>query len=88
MNHPPQPATSGIFPVWLRADLPRETALRYWAGPHAEIVAPLPHITEYLQHHFSATDHGYWPPSPTVGTAIPPDWRCDGIAEVRLPRAS
>lgn len=88
MNHPPQPTTSGIFPVWLRADLARETALRYWTGPHAEIVARLPHITEYLQHHFSATDHGYWPPSPTVGTAIPPDWRCDGIAEVRLAGAA
>lgn len=79
----PVPTTSGIFPVWLREDLKRETALQYWKGPHAQIVARLPGITEYLQHHFSPTDHGYWPSSPTVGTAVPPNWRCDGIAEVR-----
>ncbi|KRD24662.1 hypothetical protein [Streptomyces sp. Root264] len=30
------------------------------------------------------TDHGYWPSSPTVGTMIPPSWRCDGVAEVRF----
>ncbi|MFJ6895809.1 hypothetical protein [Streptomyces hokutonensis] len=80
----PVPTTSGIFPVWLREDLPREAALRYWKGPHAQIVARLPGIAEYLQHHFSPTDHGYWPASPTVGTVVPPNWRCDGIAEVRM----
>ncbi|MFD8815657.1 hypothetical protein ACFV23_30240 [Streptomyces sp. NPDC059627] len=80
----PVPTTSGIFPVWLREDLPREVALHYWKGPHARIVARLPSIAEYLQHHFSPTDHGYWPSSPTVGTVVPPSWRCDGIAEVRM----
>ncbi|MEY9841388.1 hypothetical protein [Streptacidiphilus sp. EB103A] len=40
-------------------------------------------MREFPQHHFSPTDHGYWPSSPTVGTAIPPNWRCGGIAEVR-----
>ncbi|MFF4250677.1 EthD domain-containing protein [Streptomyces sp. NPDC001663] len=80
----PVPTTSGIFPVWLREDLTREAALQYWKGPHAQIVARLPSIAEYLQHHFSPTDHGYWPASPTVGTAVPPSWRCDGIAEVRM----
>lgn len=49
----PVPTTSGIFPVWLREDLPREVARQYWKGPHAQIVARLPSIAEYLQHHFS-----------------------------------
>jgi hypothetical protein len=81
----PVSTTSGIFPVWLREDLPRETARQYWKGPHAQLVTRLPNIVEYRQHHFSPTDHGYWPSSPTVGTTVPPSWRCDGIAEIRLP---
>ncbi|MEE1765183.1 hypothetical protein [Streptomyces sp. SP18BB07] len=80
----PVPTSSGIFAVWLREDLTREAAVEYWKGPHARIVEGLPTNAEYLQHHFSPTDHGYWPSSPTVGTVVPPSWRCDGIAEVRL----
>ena len=80
----PVKTTSYMSPVWLRADLPRETALGYWAGPHAEIAGRLPNMAEYVQRHFSPTDHGYWPSSPTVGTMIPPGWRCDGVAEVRF----
>ncbi|NUP24757.1 MAG: hypothetical protein HOZ81_53635 [Streptomyces sp.] len=80
----PVKTTSYMSPVWLRADLPRETALGYWAGPHARIAGRLPHMAEYVQRHFSPTDHGYWPASPTVGTVIPPSWRCDGVAEVRF----
>ncbi|MEU6260975.1 hypothetical protein [Streptomyces sp. NPDC047043] len=80
----PVKTTSYMSPVWLRADLPREAALGYWAGPHAQIAGRLPNMAEYVQRHFSPTDHGYWPSSPTVGTMIPPSWRCDGVAEVRF----
>ncbi|MEU4486732.1 hypothetical protein AB0H94_17945 [Streptomyces purpurascens] len=80
----PVPTSSAIFPVWLRQDLTREAAVQYWKGPHARIVQRLRTNAEYIQHHFSPTDHGYWPSSPTVGTVVPSSWRCDGIAEVRL----
>jgi hypothetical protein len=81
----PVPTTSAIYPVRLRADLPRDVAYAYWAGTHDEIVKRLPHLVEYNQYHFSATDHGYWPATPTVGTMIPPSWPLDGLTEVRLP---
>jgi hypothetical protein len=84
MNHP-VPTTSGLYPVRLRADLSRDVACAYWAGTHAEIVRCLPHLLEYNQYHFSATDHGYWPATPTVGTIVPPSWPLDGLTEVRLP---
>lgn len=80
----PVKTTSFVAPVWLRADMPRETVLGYWAGPHAQVVGQLPNMTEYIQWHFSPTDHGYWPSSPTGGTIVPPGWRCDGAAEVRF----
>ncbi|KPI08173.1 hypothetical protein OK074_3702 [Actinobacteria bacterium OK074] len=80
----PVRTTSFVAPVLLRTDLPREAALRYWAGPHAEIVGRSPNMVEYVQRPFSPTDHGYWPSSPTVGTAVPEGWRCDGVAEVRF----
>jgi hypothetical protein len=76
--------TSALYYVRLREDLPRDVAQAYWAGPHAEIVRRLPHVAEYRQHHFSATDHGYWPATPRVGTVIPASWRLDGFAEVRF----
>lgn len=81
----PNSTTSGLYPLRLRADLPREVAFDYWAGPHATIAARLPNLVEYNQYHFSATDHGYWPATPTVGTRIPADWPTDGMTEVRLP---
>jgi hypothetical protein len=80
----PVPTTSAIYPVRLREDLARDVAYAYWAGPHAEIVKRLPHVVEYNQYHFSATDHGYWPATPTVGTAVPSSWPLDGLTEVRL----
>ena len=79
------PTTSAIYPVRLRADLPRDVAYAYWAGPHAEIVKRLPNLLEYNQYHFSATDQGYWPATPTVGTIVPSAWPLDGLTEVRLP---
>jgi len=77
--------TSGLYPLRLRADLPRDVAYAYWAGPHAEIARRLPNLLEYNQYHFSATDHGYWPATHTVGTTIPSSWPIDGMTEVRLP---
>jgi hypothetical protein len=76
--------TSALYPVRLRGDLRRDVAYAYWAGPHAEIVKRLPHVVEYNQHHFSATDHGYWPATPTVGTTVASSWPLDGLSEVRM----
>ncbi|GAF42991.1 MULTISPECIES: hypothetical protein [Rhodococcus] len=80
----PVPTISALYPLRLREDLPRDAACAYWAGPHAEIVRGLPHLVEYNQHHFSPTDHGYWPAAQGVGTAVPPSWPTDGLSEVRL----
>jgi hypothetical protein len=81
----PIATTSALYPLRLRADLDRDAAYAYWAGPHAAIAARLPGLVEYNQYHFSSTDHGYWPATPTVGTTIPADWKADGMTEVRLP---
>jgi hypothetical protein len=73
----------------LREDLPRQAASDYWAGRHGEIVKrSLPGVIEYVQHHFSVTDHGFWPATETVGTQIPGPWRIDGYAEVRFRNAA
>jgi hypothetical protein len=84
MNLPTR-ATSGIYPLRLRADLPRDVAGTYWAIQHAEKVARLPHLAEYNQYHFSPSDRGYWPATQTVAALIPPAWPLDGLTEVRLP---
>jgi hypothetical protein len=81
----PIATTSALYPLRLRADLDRDAAYAYWAGPHAAIAARLPGLVEYNQYHFCDTDHGYWPATPTVGTTIPADWKADGMTEVRLP---
>jgi hypothetical protein len=80
----PVATTSALYPLRLRADLPRDIAYAYWAGPHAEIVKRLPHVVEYNQYHFSATGHGYWAATPTVGTTVPSSWPLDGLSEVRM----
>lgn len=77
--------TSALYPLRLRADLPRDVAYSYWAGPHAEIVKRLPHLVEYNQYHFAMADHGYWPATPKVGTTVPLSWPIDGLTEVRFP---
>lgn len=76
--------TSGCYSVWFRPDLLRADIQEYWRGPHGQIANKNPAIHEYLQHHFSLTDHGFWPVSKCVGGLIPPDWRIDGLTEVRL----
>jgi hypothetical protein len=70
--------------VWFRRDLDRAVAQAYWRGPHGQIANKNPAIYEYLQHHFSATDHGFWPAPTGVGGLIPADWRMDGVTEVRI----
>lgn len=81
----PMRVTSALYPLRLRSELPRDVASDYWAGPHAEIAGRLPNLVEYNQYHFSATDHGYWPATPTVGTTMSSSWPIDGMSEVRLP---
>jgi hypothetical protein len=78
----PTPRTTGCWLQWLRADLPREQARAYWRGPHARLVARVPGLDEYRQHHFSPRDHGFWPGPEGLGTSIPADWRIDGMPEV------
>jgi hypothetical protein len=80
----PRKVTGSVHPVMLRQDMPRDAARAHWAGAHAEILRSVPGIVEYVQQHFSATDHGFWPATPTVGTPIPGDWHLDGFAETRL----
>jgi hypothetical protein len=80
----PEVVTTGCFTLWFRSDLTREEASEYWSGPHGDIVAGIPGAAEYLQHHLSATDHGFWPVPKGVGATVPPDWRIDGMPEARL----
>jgi len=84
MTPPPTRTISMLSPLTLRSDIAREAATTYWATTHATKVTKLPNICEYNQRLFSATDHGFWPASPTVGTIVSPEWRFDGCAEVRF----
>jgi len=76
--------STGCYPVWFRQELRRADAQAYWRGLHGQIANKNPAIHEYLQHHFSDTDHGFWPVPATVGSIIPSDWRMDGVTEVRI----
>ena len=77
MNVPTR-TTSAIYPLGLRTDLARDVAREYWANQHAEKVKRLPNLVEYNQYHFSNSDRGYWPATPTVGTLVPPACRLMG----------
>jgi hypothetical protein len=44
----PIKTSSFVSPVWLREDLPRETASAYWAGRHGDIVGLLPPTLDWL----------------------------------------
>ena len=61
--------------------------MAYWRGPHARRVAQVPGIDEYRQLHFSAEDHSFWPGPPGSGTAVPAQWRVDGMPEVAFSKA-
>jgi sugar lactone lactonase YvrE len=89
MNEPaqaPRPMAQAVSSAsilqWLRQDLPREAALEHWRGPHAQLVAQLPGLLEYRQHHFSSGSQGGWPAIPGVETTFPAARRIDGMPEV------
>lgn len=84
----PTRTTSMLSPLMLRGDMPRDAATTYWAGTHAAKVTKLPNLLEYNQRAFSTSDHGFWPPTPGVGTAIADAWRFDGCAEIRFRSAA
>jgi hypothetical protein len=81
---PPVRVSSGSYLVWFRADRPRREIQAYWRETHARIAGKISAMNEYLQHHFSDTDHGFWPAPDGVATEIPKDWRIDGLTEVRI----
>ena len=76
--------TSMVSPLMLRSDMTREAATTLWAEDHAAKVKKLPNLSEYNQRLFSATDHGFWPATPGVGTIVPETWRVDGCSEIRF----
>jgi hypothetical protein len=80
----PLRTTSMVSPLTLRRDITREAATAYWAQHHAEKVKKLPHMVEYNQRLFSREDHGFWPATPGVGTAITDSWPIDGCSEIRF----
>jgi hypothetical protein len=74
--------STGCWLLTLRSDLGRDAAREYWRGPHARCVAQVPGLEEYRQLHFAERDHGFWPAPAGTGSAIPHDWRLDGMPEV------
>jgi hypothetical protein len=70
--------------LWMRADQPRQTGMDYWRGPHSGIISANPGLLEYRQIHLAEHNPGRWPATADVETAIPPDRKVDGIAEVTL----
>ncbi|SET28747.1 Sugar lactone lactonase YvrE [Stigmatella erecta] len=89
MNEPtqaPKPMakafTSASILLWLRPELPRESALEYWRGPHAQRMARTPGLFEYRQHHFSAGGQGLWPNILGAEPPQPETRRIDGMQEL------
>jgi len=81
-NSYPTKTTSFLGLLMLREDLTRDAATTYWSTTHGEIVKrSIPGLAEYIQRHFSPTDHSFWPATQTVGTQVPAHWRIDGYAE-------
>ncbi len=68
--------------LWLRKDKPRQDGADYWKGPHSQIIAATPGFEEYRQIHLAEINPGRWPKIAGVETAIPPDRKADGVAEV------
>ncbi|MEU6587564.1 SMP-30/gluconolactonase/LRE family protein [Nocardia sp. NPDC046763] len=77
-----RPMAGSTVLLWMREDMPRETAMEYWRGPHSQLVARTPGFLEYRQHHFPPEPTGLWPVTPGVETAIPAHRRIDGTPEV------
>lgn len=73
--------------LWVRTDQPREAGMASWKGPHSKIISASKGMLEYRQIHLAADNAGLWPATPGVQTAIPPDRRVDGVAEVTFESA-
>jgi hypothetical protein len=73
--------TSSIL-LWMRTDRSRRAGMDHWKGPHSAIISATPGLTEYRQIHLAEDNPGRWPATVGVETAIPPERRIDGIAEV------
>lgn len=82
-SHPPvRTFMASTVALFMRTDLPRELAMDYWRGPHAQLVARAPGRLEYRQHHFDGQSRGSWPAVDGVSTQIPSERRIDGMPEV------
>jgi hypothetical protein len=78
--------TSSIL-LWVRTDLPRQTGMDHWKGPHSGIISATPGLEEYRQIHLDADNPGRWPAVDGVETTIPVDRKIDGVAEVTFKSA-
>lgn len=78
-----KPLVSSI-PLRMREDKPRQQGMDRWKGPHSKIISANPGLDEYRQIHLAESNPGLWPDTAGVETAIPPDRRIDGVAEVSL----
>jgi hypothetical protein len=76
-----KPFASSIL-LWVRDDQPRQQGMDRWKGPHSKIISATPGFEEYRQIHLAETNPGLWPDVDGVETAIPPDRKIDGVAEV------
>jgi hypothetical protein len=81
LRYTKKPLVSSI-PLWMRTDRPRQAGMDHWKGPHSGIISATPGMEEYRQIHLAESNHGIWPATEGVETAIPPDRRIDGLAEV------
>lgn len=81
LRYTKKPLVTSI-PLWIRTDRPRQEGMDYWKGPHSKIISATPGFEEYRQIHLAEANPGQWPATRGVETAIPPDRRMDGIAEV------
>ena len=70
--------------LWMRNDIPRQTSMDRWKGPHSKIISANKGLYEYRQLHFYETNTGLWPSINSVETNIPLDRKIDGIADVSL----
>ena len=76
-----KPLVSSIL-LWMRTDQPRQQGMDHWKGPHSKIISATPGMEEYRQIHLAEPNPGQWPAMSGVETAIPPERRIDGVAEV------
>lgn len=70
--------------LWMRTDKPRQEGMDRWKGPHSKIISANKGLREYRQIHLTETNPGLWPSIEGVETAIPPDRKIDGVADVTL----